>query len=473
MGLSASSYSILRLVNRRATIHRKESSLSLQRQALAKETRLLALERQEGVSAKVLKWSNDGGFTYKDITYAGLMNPSLLNRDDLHLITDYDGKTVVDGKFKKYAERISPDGRPGAEWSGETRLEILSELTGVSKDKIANQDEALKNCYVQEENLAAVNSKKPDPSKYGRKTSQTELFKTAGINSSNTKYSVASLKAAMLKLKTHLGSTENQEAFEKALTQALTPYETLTDGNSGAFGKRVSPSYQSKDPIFEVDMNKWMGELIGAYKANGGEVEKASGKEYQNGSGEYNLVWYTDYSNYKKAYDAWEKEYNSAKDVYNDAVKSKTTEFTAEQESLIDFYDTMFKAIAETGWTLNTDINDADYLNQMLQNNSYTLTRVDRTTVYDPKNKVILDENDYTTSIASNMSKIVSVTDKDAENQAMAEYEYKKSIISEKEARIDTQMKNLETEDAAIKQMIESIETVKNDNIKRTFNLFA
>ena len=100
MGLSASSYSILRLVNRRATIHRKESSLSLQRQALAKETRLLALDRQEGVSAKVLKWSNDGGFTYKDITYAGLMNPSLLNRDDLHLITDYDGKTVVDGKFK-------------------------------------------------------------------------------------------------------------------------------------------------------------------------------------------------------------------------------------------------------------------------------------------------------------------------------------------------------------------------------------
>ena len=65
------------------------------------------------------------------------------------------------------------------------------------------------------------------------------------------------------------------------------------------------------------------------------------------------------------------------------------------------------------------------------------------------------------------------VNDTDAASKALAEYESDKSKINLKEARIDQRMKNLETEQGAIKNMIESIKKIKNDNIDRTFKIFA
>ena len=55
----------------------------------------------------------------------------------------------------------------------------------------------------------------------------------------------------------------------------------------------------------------------------------------------------------------------------------------------------------------------------------------------------------------------------------MAKYEAEKSRINEKESVIDTRMKNLETEQASIKEMIKGIESVRNDNTERTFSIFS
>ena len=80
---------------------------------------------------------------------------------------------------------------------------------------------------------------------------------------------------------------------------------------------------------------------------------------------------------------------------------------------------------------------------------------------------------EYDTDIASNYDKIVSVNDSKAQNDAMAKYEAEKSRINEKESVIDTRMKNLETEQASIKEMIKGIESVRNDNTERTFSIFS
>ena len=65
------------------------------------------------------------------------------------------------------------------------------------------------------------------------------------------------------------------------------------------------------------------------------------------------------------------------------------------------------------------------------------------------------------------------VNDSEARDKALVEYEYKKSLISNKESKIDIRMKNLETEQASIKKMMESITKVKEDNIERTMEIFS
>ena len=47
------------------------------------------------------------------------------------------------------------------------------------------------------------------------------------------------------------------------------------------------------------------------------------------------------------------------------------------------------------------------------------------------------------------------------------------AIINAKESRIDTKMQDLQTEQAAVSQMIQSIEKQKSDNSDRTFNIFS
>ena len=70
----------------------------------------ISKEYQQALSAKVLKWSNNSGVTYSDLSYANLMTPSSMNQNTPYLITDTQGRVVIDSKYKKYAEMISPNG---------------------------------------------------------------------------------------------------------------------------------------------------------------------------------------------------------------------------------------------------------------------------------------------------------------------------------------------------------------------------
>ena len=104
----------------------------------------------------------------------------------------------------------------------------------------------------------------------------------------------------------------------------------------------------------------------------------------------------------------------------------------------------------------------------MLLNNQYYIT-----TVEEAENEDGEEYFEFDTNIASNFENIFAVNDSDAADEALAEYEYQKSIISEKETRIDTRMQDLETEQAAINEMIKGIETVRDDNSERTFSIFS
>ena len=105
-------------------------------------------------------------------------------------------------------------------------------------------------------------------------------------------------------------------------------------------------------------------------------------------------------------------------------------------------------------WVWNKIQNNDFYLTECLQKNSNT-------------------GFNYTAKQATNVIKIFTVHDDSAENEALSEYEAKKSEIQYKENVIDTRIAKLETEQEAINTEMDGIQKVCNDNIEKNFKIFA
>ena len=179
---------------------------------------------------------------------------------------------------------------------------------------------------------------------------------------------------------------------------------------------------------------------------------------------------YNDYLNKKQEYD---NKKEAATQQYESARLKQGQALTSEEEALVKFYDNLFSTIAEKGWTHNEKVTDPEYLNQMLQNNTYTLTSVDREEKYDEETGDLFLSNNYSTDIATNSKSIFAVSDSQARSDALVDYEYKKSLISAKESKIELRMDDLKTEQSAVSQMIQSIEKQITENIERTMNIFS
>ena len=242
------------------------------------------------------------------------------------------------------------------------------------------------------------------------------------------------------------------------------------DSYKTSLESEATPLSQNSNGGFEVDVTIMLDTIIGSYSQLNGHIDKDV-------SGNYKMSWNDidseQYKEWKAKHDEWKAGYDSAMETYNEAVKSNNQLFTAEEESLIKFYDAIFSAIAEKGWTYNGDINDTEYLNQMLQNNLYTMTTVERGHEYDTDSGELVWDNNYSTDIASNFKNIFIVNDSDARDEALTIYENKKAIINNKESKVDTRMRNLETELSAIKQMMQSVEEQIGKNIETNMSTFA
>ena len=137
---------------------------------------------------------------------------------------------------------------------------------------------------------------------------------------------------------------------------------------------------------------------------------------------------------------------------------------------MMDYFDALFKMIAENGWVYDPSVNSGDttanknYLNAKLQNNMYFITEVDT-----------LDGTDfnYATKIATNVSKVFEVYDKDAQNAALSKYEAEKADINAKEQQVDIRMNKLEAEQDAISTELDSIKKIIDDNVSVTFKIFT
>ncbi len=496
MGMAASQGRFLALTSRKNDIGCELSRLSNQKVTLSREMQKISSEYRDAQSSKVLKWSNNSGVSYVDLTYSNLMKPSSMNQQQPYLLTDSSGKVVIDSSYQKYAEMISPDGRAGGDWES-NRNKILADLVGFDESQFANYDSCKANldsaqAYLDELNIDKEKNIDPLKKKF-EKHNTADLLENLGsttgggsfVSKNNWKdayrnedkikiFSANDLQGIANQLKTlsKYFPDIDKDAFEKAIDNSITG--SLTSINNGSKIEEGGTVSGSPKDGYKVDVVSLVNIAL-----NTAGVEKCTSDSAYSGSTTANYIWYdTDTDEYKDWYQKnqdWQKSYEEGLATYNAAESALEEVFTASAESDIAFYDAIFTAIAEKGWTYNNDVKDTNYLNEMLQNGSYTLTTMTKSLYADGSN----DDGsakytyEYSTDIASNNNHVYTVNDTDTQNEAMAEYEYKKSIINAKETRIDTRMQDLQTEQSAIQQMLEGLDSVKNDNIERTFSIFG
>ena len=527
MGMAATQARLLSLTNRKNTIGYDLSRLSAQKMSLARESDAISTRYTEALNEKTLKWSNDSGATYYDLTYNTLMSPSALNNYEPYMFTDMNGKVVVDDTYKKYAEMISPNGAPGGDYDSH-RTEILSALTGISAEDFEKQEsdnEDLK--YLEKEiaehlaseleiltttadaafqQLGSVCGDACSSTTGGipsgatavtSGTSWTDIINSigGGVNYItylyNDKHGVSDDTAndKFKNILTELGNaiasvTSSVEitdsSIDSAIQQTLDLFVQHQDstvahsdawpntGNSapncntivhvhdkatGLFGKSHETYAVSLTNMASVFLTYLLGDEEAQSKIT---TSSAPGIDL-------NTITLTDAAT-QAEHDEWQTTYDELLAQQSELQESASTIFDAEDEKLIDFYDAIFENIATNGWTYNEYIGDTDYLNNVLQNGMYNITKAEK------------GEDgswEYDESAPTTCQNVYQVSDSSAENKATAEYELEKTRLQRKEEEIDTRMQKLETEQNAINEMLDAYRSMIDDNVERTFDVFS
>ena len=451
MGMAASQATLGFLTARNHTIGGELEQLSSQKRALTRDAQKLTKEYNEALQTKTLKWSNNNGVNYTDLTYSTLMRPNAFNQYNPILLTDSAGKVVIDHEYLKYAEMISSDGKAGGDYKSNRNAILTALIPGLTTDALDNEtalsekEEAARE--AKDDAYTAMRDVKYETmGKDNLKEFLLKQFKDAPDTKIKT---VDELKIYAGTVKTKLNGyllSDDQAKIDKIVDDYVSTQEKL------------------KDHFVETTADK----VIDAVLAN----------IFDGGNSISELTLYTDGNNstVQKYLDA-KAIYDQKESEYETIVNESNQVFTKDVEMKIDFYDRIFTAVAENGWKSDYMVSDQDYLDQMLQNNEYLITTMvknDNSTYWD-SNNVEKQNSEYTynTDLALNTDNIFIVNDENKRQEALVDYEYKKSLISEKESRVDTRMKNLETEQKSINSMIESIKKAIENNVDSTFKIFS
>ncbi|MDE6137850.1 MAG: hypothetical protein K2F57_00100 [Candidatus Gastranaerophilales bacterium] len=124
-----------------------------------------------------------------------------------------------------------------------------------------------------------------------------------------------------------------------------------------------------------------------------------------------------------------------------------------------NFYDTMFNMICTKGWVENSQIDDNEYLSEMLKSGMVYISSISDDGYY--------YQGNYSTDKA-----ILEVSDTEAISKAEAKYNSEKVKIENKEETIDLKMKNLDTEISSLTTEYDTTKQVISKAIEKSFKRY-
>jgi len=165
----------------------------------------------------------------------------------------------------------------------------------------------------------------------------------------------------------------------------------------------------------------------------------------------------------KYGWDKGEKKYSTlydpAKDDFTFSVIGETQVNDGDSDLYASFYDTLFNMICVNGWTQNEQVDDKDYMAEMMKNGQAFISSLSDDGFY--------YQNQYSQDIY-----VREVSDTEAIAQAQAKYNTEKAKIENKEDTIDIKMKNLETEISALTTEYDTAKSIITKAIEKSFKRY-
>ena len=156
----------------------------------------------------------------------------------------------------------------------------------------------------------------------------------------------------------------------------------------------------------------------------------------------------------------------SGQSVNNLATSDYLFQYTFYKETITNedayqaqFWDTLFNQICQNGWTEDSNVDDSEYLQEVLQSGKLFLSRVK-------------DDGYYYQVNYSTDSYIKEVADETLIAQAEAKYNTEKSRLNSKEETLDLKMKNIETEISSLTTEYDTVKNTISKNIEKSFKRY-
>lgn len=534
MGLSASQARLLTITGRKSDCEYESMRLSHQKLALSRDMNNVSAEYQDSINQTKLIYDFYGnGSKEQQLSYNLLMSPSALNDYIPSPITDTSGRVVLNGGLARAAKAagIPQEGLDGLP-SSDQRNKFIQGMAdnGVISQKLANDLVLTKynqGAGVGSADLVNVNTAECSytylksmlvDSKFdfsdlvadaggsnldlyidgtrlddsdGRVTGNLSLADILNGNVSIRgtawdndqlrgkdglydwsvvdKVATCSFWPEMMNAIDSLlntGDPYTQAALDYAKSKVNATIECLSSPDGADWSNAAYHDTNRKRSSSKIMgwINKSTDKYIGFMS------EQNSGDGYNDGYG-LNLT------NMCKAYLTYFAQYmegisNSSFNVESTVDKSTLIDdlpFTFTYVTGIDvsgdnllvagFYDALFNQICTKGWTENEKVDDPEYLQGMLQNGAmYVSTMTDDGFYY---------QGNYATN-----TYIKEVTDEEAIAQAEAKYNREKQKLNYKENILDMKMKNLDTEISALTTEYDTVKSVIQKNIEKSFKRY-
>ena len=263
------------------------------------------------------------------------------------------------------------------------------------------------------------------------------------------------------------GYTSQALEYAYASVQALYSSKNLSSGSEGTNWVGYLPGDGNSESRAKAD--KYIGWTSGGKHKN--NHNRGNAAISINNLLQAYITYFADFINGVSKTDINGKDLYSAdkgeKSNSNLIKDDKTYQFTwktgtsvsSDDTALATFYDSLFNQICLNGWTENNNIEDNEYLQQMLKSGMLFISK--------PSDDGYYYQGNYATD-----NYIKEVSDDTKIAQAEAKYNTEKAKLNSKEETLDLKMKNLDTEISSLTTEYDTVKNTISKNIEKSFKRY-
>lgn len=505
MGLAASQARLLFITARKSDVEYSQMKIAGNKILLARQTEDISDDYNRSLNMRKLVFATDSnatGSNTTDLTYALMMAPNAYNTTSQYLITDINNRVVLSSDYvsklglsgdggnlgsmdrngfllafgldgTKFTDNYKNTGTTGTGTSSGTTTAATNPVSGIddSKGFISYIEEQMAKVATKKytsNHLAQAGHYWDGGQKNGIYDAMVPALKNIG-SALITQASVLNTKINSIKGNDLGGKTAADPKNQAQLDLWLKEYNSITKMTTDiknaitALDNFKAGKKDDGEEWFAVANDILFGVSVKSTVKGAKDETDAHKKEvdlgYSHGEGDA----YGD--NVAKVITDLTSGYAANKPI--DAGKSDDKKVTpgstdsVTDQNKADFFTNLYYAIRNNGWSKDENVTNPTYLSNQIINGNFSLKKLNSNGTWSES------------SLSDPSSPVRNVRDNEGVDAAKAKYELEKDRINDKDSLLDIQMKQLETERSALDTEVDSVKSIIQKNIERSFKTFA